>query len=92
MKELGAYKIKVTGDVQGVFFRHNAQKIAKNLGITGYTLNKQNGSVLLFAQGEIDDVKEFINWCHTGSPMATVDDVEIEAVDFKEEIKGFEIK
>lgn len=92
MSDVSAYKIKVTGDVQGVFFRHNAAKMAKSLKLTGYTENKQDGSVSLFVQGNIDSVKEFINWCHEGSPMATVDDVEIEVVDPDKNIKKFEVR
>lgn len=92
MKEISAYNIKVTGDVQGVFYRHNAQKVAKEFKLTGYTANKQDGSVLTFVQGDINNVKEFINWCHSGSPMATVENVEIESVEPNESIKKFEIK
>lgn len=92
MKEVGAYNIKVTGDVQGVFYRHNAQKVAKSLNVTGYATNKQDGSVMIFAQGELDNVKEFINWCHVGSPMATVENVEIEVIEPDETTKKFEVR
>lgn len=92
MSEERAYKVKVIGDVQGVFFRHYTQKIAKKLGIDGWVRNEPDGSVTIFAQGDPDLVKKLINWAHEGSPMATVQDVIVEAAEKDENISGFSIR
>jgi acylphosphatase len=42
--------IKVYGKVQGVFFRQNTISKAKELNITGYTLNARDGTVEIMAQ------------------------------------------
>jgi len=92
MEDLRAYKIKITGDVQGVFYRHNAQKVAKKLKLTGYIKNKQDGSVLALIQGEASNTERFIDWCYEGPPMATVENVRVEVVEVEERLNGFEIR
>lgn len=69
--------IKITGRVQGVFFRARAQDQAKALGINGYAKNLPDGSVVIVAQGEKENVKELIAWCHKGPPKALVEKVEV---------------
>lgn len=90
--EKAAYKIKIIGDVQGVFYRHYAAKEAKKLGLTGWVQNEHDGTVTIFAQGEIENLKELINWAHEGSPMATVEHVDIEVAEYDEMTKKFEAK
>ncbi len=92
MADLRAYMIKVSGDVQGVFYRHYTLKKAKRLGITGWVVNENDGSVTIFAQGEIEKLKELVNWAHEGSPMATVEHVDVEVAGYDDSIKKFEVK
>lgn len=87
-----AVRIKITGDVQGVFYRHNAKKTADSLKILGWTKNEHDGSVTVVAQGEEDSITRMIEWSREGSPMATVSDVKIENIDTDESLKGFEIR
>jgi acylphosphatase len=65
--------IKITGRVQGVFFRHSAWLKAQQLEITGFVRNDINGSVYIEAEGEKEDLDEFVKWCHHGPPFARVD-------------------
>ncbi|MGW8122859.1 acylphosphatase [Roseivirga echinicomitans] len=44
-----AKRIKVTGKVQGVYFRVSTQEQAKQLGIKGWCKNEPDGSVLIIA-------------------------------------------
>lgn len=69
--------LKITGRVQGVFFRDNAQKKAIELGIKGFAENIADGSVLACVQGKKHQIEDFIVWCHEGSPSAEVDHVEV---------------
>ncbi|MEC4725684.1 acylphosphatase [Shewanella sp. D64] len=70
--------INVTGKVQGVCFRRSAQSKANELGITGYVMNNDNGSVNILAQGAFPAVDNLIEWCSLGSPQSQVDQVYVQ--------------
>ncbi|MDA2922945.1 acylphosphatase [Patescibacteria group bacterium AH-259-L07] len=85
-------KLKIYGQVQGVFFRMHTQRKAQRLGLGGWVKNEKDGSVTAIAVGEEDKLKEFINWAHHGSEFAQVDDIKIEWSEPKENFTNFEIK
>jgi acylphosphatase len=68
----------VTGKVQGVMYRSYIQEAATNLGITGYTKNAPDGSVLVLAQGLPDVLKEFVEYLNEGSSLSRVESVGID--------------
>lgn len=74
MKEVD---IRVTGRVQGVFYRQSAKQMAEWLKLVGYARNVDDGSVHLHVKGEDEAVHEFIEWCRTGPEHALVDDIQI---------------
>ena len=55
------------GRVQGVGFRYRAYYTASRLGLTGWVENEPDGSVLLEAQGEADDLERLVNDLRTSS-------------------------
>lgn len=55
-------KIHFYGRVQGVGFRYFMANKANYLGITGWVKNLWDGSVLAEVQGEIEDIKELIEF------------------------------
>jgi acylphosphatase len=69
--------IIVRGKVQGVFFRYYTQKKAKELGLVGDVQNLSNGNVAIRVSGNENKIKEFIAWCHHGSPASSVSNIEI---------------
>ena len=69
-------EIKIFGQVQGVFFRHQSQKKATELGLTGFVWNEPDGSVYAEAEGEEEKLLEFIKWCESGPEHARVSKVE----------------
>ena len=69
--------IHITGHVQGVNFRASAQRLARQLGLTGYARNQPDGSVLIVAEGSTEALDELVAWCKIGPPRATVDRVEV---------------
>lgn len=85
--------IKITGIVQGVFFRANTQKEAVKLGLTGWVRNTSDGGVEAIAEGEKKALEEFIEWCRHGPPSAHVENVEIKwrQIDTAEH-RNFEIR
>jgi len=64
--------IRVTGRVQNVGFRLAAQKAASERHVSGFVRNEPDGSVYIEAEGDDDDVDNFIKWCHHGPSWARV--------------------
>ncbi|MFH0816157.1 MAG: acylphosphatase [Methanobacteriota archaeon] len=71
-------RVVFRGLVQGVFFRDNARRRAKELGLTGWVRNRPDGAVEAVAEGERGDVEEFIRWCSHDQPRARVESVAVE--------------
>lgn len=69
--------IKVSGEVQGVFFRASTKEIADALEITGLVRNEPDGSVYIEAEGEEEKLKRFDQWCRKGPPRAQVVSCEV---------------
>lgn len=86
-----AIRLKISGTVQGVFFRQSALQKAIELNISGWVRNCEDGSVELEAEGEETGMKEFIEWCHRGPMRAVVSKVEIKTIGTKNH-SGFEIR
>jgi len=64
--------MRVTGRVQGVFFRVSTQNKALALGIAGTVRNEPDGSVFIEAEGKGADLDRFVEWCRQGPPHAVV--------------------
>lgn len=67
--------IIVTGKVQGVFFRASAKEAADKIGLKGIVQNERDGSVYIEAEGNEQQLQQFISWCHEGPPHARVEKV-----------------
>lgn len=76
-KKIVHKKITVFGRVQGVAFRKYTLQMAQKIQIAGFVQNQDNGSVYIEAEGTIEQLDQFIIWCHQGSPFSKVDKVEI---------------
>lgn len=82
----------VSGTVHGVYFRANTREEARNRGISGWVKNLNDGRVEAVFEGEEPAIKEMIEWCHEGSPRATVEDVAVEWDDPTGEFDEFTIR
>jgi len=81
----------VVGRVQGVYFRATTKEVAVKLGLFGFVMNKEDGSVFIHVEGEKGPVDQFLEWCHKGPENAVVDQLveqECENMGFN----SFEIK
>jgi acylphosphatase len=74
---LARARVKVSGRVQGVFFRASAATEAATRGLSGWVRNEPDGSVAAVFQGPRDMVDELIEWCRIGPPAARVRDVQV---------------
>jgi acylphosphatase len=84
-------KARFYGLVQGVFFRANTRRKAKELGVKGYVMNCSDGSVEVVAEGEEQAIKELLEYCSKHMPYAQVDKVNVSYELFKNEFKSFDI-
>jgi acylphosphatase len=85
------YKITVKGRVQGVGFRHSASTVARYNGVKGFVKNCDDGTVYIEAEGNRNQLDEFVNWCRKGPGLGNVEDVIIETDSPKNHSK-FQIK
>ena len=69
------YKIKVTGRVQGVWFRKYTQEAAESFGLAGFVKNAADGSVELEAEGSPESLSKLLDWLWSGSPLSKVEEV-----------------
>ena len=76
-------RYKVSGRVQGVFFRASTQREALNLGLTGYARNLSDGSVEVLACGPASAVEQLGDWLSIGPPVAQVSHVDATLVEME---------
>ena len=77
MREIRRVRIKITGMVQGVFYRVETRREAQRLGLNGYVRNMSDTSVEAIAEGPPAQIDALIKWCRTGPPLARVDKVSV---------------
>ena len=65
-------KFRVEGRVQGVWFRESTRQQAERLGISGYAVNRSDGSVEVLACGEAEAIDTLAEWLKDGPPLARV--------------------
>lgn len=75
-----AVDVRVTGRVQGVFFRATCRDEAARLGVTGWVSNEPDGSVAGHFEGGAEAIDALLDWCRSGPPRAAVSGVEVSEV------------
>ena len=83
--------VHVTGTVQGVYYRASTRDAATERGVDGWVRNLDDGRVEAVFEGSEGAVEEMVEWCHTGSPAASVEDVSAEYEDPQGE-DGFRVR
>lgn len=89
--DAAAVRVRVSGRVQGVFFRQSTKDVAVSLSLTGWVRNEDDGSVLLEAWGSKEKLESLVNWCRHGPSSAKVIDISIEWISKQCDVKGFRI-
>ena len=76
-----ALHVRVTGLVQGVFFRAWTQQRANELGVVGWVRNAADGSVDGHLEGDKVAVQQLVDLLERGPPPARVARVDVEVTD-----------
>jgi protein-L-isoaspartate(D-aspartate) O-methyltransferase len=85
-------RARVTGRVQGVYYRASALNEARRLGVAGHVKNLSDGSVEVRAQGARAAVDALLEWCRPGPPHAEVERVEVDDVEPEPGLDTFHVR
>jgi acylphosphatase len=83
---------KVYGRVQGVSFRYYTVLRAKELELSGWVSNLDDGSVEVVAEGERNPLDDLVAYLHEGPLGAHVVKVEVEWLDASNEFNDFSVR
>ncbi len=70
-------RMRISGVVQGVFYRQSTADEARRLGLSGTVRNLEDGAVEVVAEGPRAAVEALAAWCRRGPPAARVDEVRV---------------
>jgi acylphosphatase len=84
--------VSVSGRVQGVFFRASTVARARELGLTGWVRNCEDGSVAVVAEGGRAEVDKLLEWCRRGPSGAQVERVDVDWQSCQNEFHQFNIR
>lgn len=84
-------RIVVRGLVQGVWYRRHTREQALELGLSGWVMNRPDGSVLIEAEGAPKALDRLEAWCWQGPPKARVEDVK-SSTGAVQGLQGFDVR
>ena len=84
--------IIVGGRIQGVCYRAEAVDFAVGLGLTGWVANLPDGRVEAVAEGEDQNLEEFVAWCRQGPAMAFVREITVDWSPATGEFTTFDVR
>ncbi len=84
--------LRISGRVQGVFYRATTQRTARALALRGWVRNCREGGVELVAEGPVADCESLLARCRRGPPGAQVTGIDIEWGDPTGEFTDFDVR
>jgi len=85
-------EMKVSGRVQGVWFRQSTCDRGRQLGVSGWVRNLPDGRVEVTAEGTKARLMDLVAFCREGPPTARVDDVDVRWSEAQGVSGAFEIR
>ncbi len=85
-------KLRISGRVQGVFYRASTQRRAAELGLAGWVRNLPDGSVEAVAEGAKSACEALIDYCRSGPSGARVDGFDAQWGKPRGEPEGFNVR
>jgi len=71
-------RAKISGTVQGVFFRKFIKEEADKLGLKGHVRNLESGEVEIMAEGKDEDVNSLMKICKKGPAHSNIKNVDVQ--------------
>jgi protein-L-isoaspartate(D-aspartate) O-methyltransferase len=90
--DMKSVDVRVSGVVQGVFFRASARREGALRGLRGWVRNEGDGTVSLRLQGDPNAVDAMLDWCRVGPPAARVSRLTVRDVPADETLHDFEVR
>jgi acylphosphatase len=72
------YRVRVSGRVQGVWYRESCRREAASAGVSGWVRNTGDGDVEAVLEGDPIAVERVLAWMRIGPPLAVVTDVDVQ--------------
>ncbi|NHN39777.1 acylphosphatase [Pseudomaricurvus alcaniphilus] len=85
-----AKHLKISGLVQGVWFRKSMQQQAEQLGVQGWVRNRREGTVEALVDGPDSAVEAMLAWAQQGPPSAQVEHVQVSDVQADEPTDSYD--
>lgn len=91
MEKIVRARVRISGRVQGVFFRARTRDLASRLGLDGWVMNMPDGTVEAVFEGRETDVRDAVAWCGNGPRGARVESVDVDFLEAAGE-SGFRVR
>ena len=73
------YRVLISGQVQGVYFRDTCRRMALDHGVSGWVRNLPDGRVEAVFEGPAEGVHHLLDWTRRGPRLAVVAVVAVQA-------------
>jgi len=84
--------VKISGRVQGVFFRATAQAVAERLKLTGFVRNLPDGSIEMAILGTEEEMNDLIKKITVFNSKISIDRIEVTLQSPTDTHTSFEIR
>ena len=84
--------LEFEGLVQGVYFRASAQRIGREMKLTGWVANRKDGTVEAVVEGSESEIEEFVARLKKEVRAAQVRKVKTEWSEGEREFRIFEVR
>ncbi|MDQ6745485.1 MAG: acylphosphatase [Actinomycetota bacterium] len=91
MSEIVRRRVRVHGEVQGVFFRDSTLEQAESEGVDGWVRNCDDATVEVVLEGQEQAVERVVAFCRRGTDQARVDSVDVTEEE-PEGLQGFSVR
>ncbi len=81
----------ISGKIKNVGFRFMAMQAAYKYGVFGFARRKRDGKIYIEAEGEDENMENFVDWCKVGPIGAEVKEIDIEDGEVQE-FTAFDVK
>jgi len=85
-------RVRISGRVQGVFFRDSAREKAEQLDLAGWVKNLPDGRVEALFEGPSHKVREMVTWCEQGPTQALFECVVSVFEEPRGDLEAFEVR